>query len=265
MMKSQLKLWPILTLLCLLGLGVFSLNQRAAASAAAGSQTVLELSPGAYLPYVSKTGCVDPGFFDTFDDPASGWAVVDDTWVKTQYLTSNGNGLYRIAPKEIDPNAPYYVFFAPTSAREEYVVETDIRWTGDPGVSVGGIVFSVKPDLSEGYLFGIYANPDPAYAEYYQKFGVLKYNVDSDELTFLVLPTTSTAIIPGNETNHLKVTLRADDTFTLEINGVELGSWFDPSLNTPSVVGVAMTPADVFVPNQAELRIDNFFVTSCIE
>lgn len=264
MIKSQLKLWPVLTLLCLLGLGIFSLNQRAATPVAADSQAVFDLLPGAYLPYTSKTGCVDPGFFDTFDDPGSGWAVVDDDWVKTQYLTANGNGLYRIAPKEIDPNAPYYVFFAPTNAREEYLVEADIRWTDDPGVSVGGIVFSAKPDLSEGYLFGIYANPDPQYSEYYQKFGVLKYNIDTDELTFLVLPTTSTAIIPGNEFNHLKVTMHTD-TFTLEINGVELGTWYDPSLNIPSVVGVAMTPADVYVPNQSELRVDNFHVTSCID
>ncbi|MCB8953263.1 MAG: hypothetical protein H6650_14755 [Ardenticatenales bacterium] len=259
MSKALSKLWPILMLLGFLSIGIISLANRPATPASA-----VDLLPGAYLPYASKTGCVDPGFFDTFDDPASGWPIVDDNWVKTQYLTANGNGLYRIAPKEIDTNAPYYVFFAPTNSRTDYVVETDIRWTGDPGVSVGGIVFSTKPDQSEGYLFGIYANPDPDYADYYQKYGVLKYNIQSSELTFLVLPTTSTAIIPGNEFNHLKVTLEGD-VFTLEINGVELDTVYDPNLNSPSIVGVAMTPPDVFVPNQAELRVDNFHVTSCID
>lgn len=264
MRKSSIKLWPVLTLICLLSMGVISLTSLPVTPVAADNQAPLDLLPGAYLPYTSKTGCVDPGFFDTFDDPASGWPLVDDTWVKTQYVTSNGNGLYRIAPKAIDPDAPYYLFFAPTDSRADYVVETDIRWTGDPGYSVGGLVFGVSPDQSEGYLFGIYANPDPDFADYYQKYGVLKYNKQSDTLTFLVLPTTSTAIIPGNETNHIKVVVQGD-VFTLEINGVELDTIFDPNMNSPSVVGVAMTPPDPFTPNQAELRVDNFFVTSCID
>jgi predicted outer membrane repeat protein len=181
-----------------------------------------------------------PDFFDDFSDPASGWAVVDDTYVRSEYL----DGEYRVLTKQA---GYFYLFSAPTCDRRSYVVEADARWVGSPG-SGYGLMFGLIGDFEEFYLFDI--NTD------YKRFRLLR--ADPTDWTVVVPITDAPAIKGGTASNHLKVT-RDGDQITLEVNGTVLGTWTEGSITGLTGSGVVSSPYSSEPVSDA--RFDNFRVT----
>ncbi len=73
-----------------------------------------------YLPICLTRFCSD--YFDDFSNPASGWSVINNANVRSQYKA----GEFRVNSKV--PN--YYLFRAPTICEhQDYTVEVDVRWT----------------------------------------------------------------------------------------------------------------------------------------
>jgi hypothetical protein len=175
----------------------------------------------AYIPALFYNRCRD--FFDDFANPASGWAIVNNNLVRSEYL----NGEFRVLSKQTG----YINFFsAPSCDRENYTVEVDARWVGSPGSSYG-LIFGVTDGFNEFYLFDM--NTD------FQQFRLLHYGPGG--YTTIVPITDSPAINGGNASNHLKVS-RDGSQISLEINGTPLGAWSDNTITGLTGAGVVAGP-----------------------
>jgi hypothetical protein len=192
-----------------------------------------------FLPLCFHNYC--PDFFDDFSNPASGWEVVDDSYVRTEYL----NGEYRILTKQ---SGYFYLFRAPTCDRRNYIVEADARWVGTPGSSYG-LIFGVTSGFEQYYLFDM--NTD------YKQFRLLRG--DSGGFTEVVPITDAPAINGGTASNHLKVT-RDGDQITLEVNGTVLGTWTEGTIGGLTGAGLVTNPYGSIPTSDA--RFDNFSMTS---
>jgi uncharacterized repeat protein (TIGR01451 family) len=194
-----------------------------------------------YLPMCTRSYCYCPDFFDDFSNPASGWEVMDDAFVRSEYL----NGEYRILTKRA---GYYYLFRAPSCDRQNYTVGANARWVGSPGSSYG-LIFGLAAGFSRYYLFNI--NTD------YRKFDLVRR--DAGGFTQLVSPTYSEAIHGGTATNHLKVT-RNGNQITLEVNGTVLGTWSDGTIGGRTGAGLVTNP---YSGNPiSDARFDNFSMTT---
>jgi len=191
------------------------------------------------LPIIARNYC--PDFFDDFSNPASGWEVGEDEYVRSEYL----NGEYRVLTKQ---SGYVYLFRAPICHRQSYVVEADARWVGTPGASYG-LIFGIAGDFSQFYLFEV--NTD------YQVYWLLRS--DPSGWVTLIDFTYSPAIHSGPASNHFKVT-RNDSQITLEVNGTVLGTWYDSAIFGLTGAGLASSPYDDVPASDA--RFDNFRVTS---
>jgi hypothetical protein len=192
-----------------------------------------------FLPCVTRNHC--PDFFDDFGNPASGWDVVDDSFVSSEYR----NGEYRILSKQA---GYFYLFRAPTCNRQNYTVEVDARWAGTPG-SGYGLIFGLSSDFSQYFLFDI--NTD------YEKFRLLRR--DTSGFTVVVPVTDAPAISGGTASNHLGVT-RNGDQIILEVNGTVLGTWTDAAIGSLTGAGLASSPYGDSPVSDA--RFDNFSMAS---
>ncbi len=193
-----------------------------------------------YLPVLCRNYC--PNFFDDFGNPNSGWPVGEDDYVRSEYL----NGEYRVLSKK---SGYLYLFRAPTCERQNYSVETDVRWVGTPGSSYG-LIFGVTSDFSQYYLFDM--NTD------LQRYRL--YRRSSSGFTQIVPPTWApVAIHAGTASNHVKVT-RNSSQITLEVNGTVLGTWSDYAFIGMSSVGLVSSPYSDIATSDA--RFDNVRVTS---
>ena len=188
-----------------------------------------------FLPLCTRNYC--PDFFDDFSNPASGWDVVDDSYVRTEYL----NGEYRVLTKQ---PGYFYLFKAPTCDRQNYTVEVDARWAGTPGSSYG-LIFGLTSDYSRYYLFDM--NTD------YQQFRLLRR--DPTGFVTVVPVTGSSAINGGTASNHLKVT-RNGTEIRLEVNGTVLGTWYDGAIGGLTGAGLVTNP--YFDIPVSDARFDNF-------
>lgn len=182
--------------------------------------------------------CLD--FFDDFSDPGSGWFTGEDNEGRFEYL----NGEYSALVK---PESYYWVLSAPTCDRTNYTVEVDARWAGNSGASYG-LIFGIQGDFEQFYSFEV--NSD------YQEYSLYRY--DAGGWTELVPYTTSSAIHPEEQTNHLKAT-RNGDTITLEVNGTILGTWVDGNITGATNSGLIVSSYSDL--DNAEARFDNFSVT----
>ncbi|MGD8474924.1 MAG: DUF11 domain-containing protein, partial [Anaerolineae bacterium] len=192
-----------------------------------------------YLPLCSRNYC--PDFYDDFSNPASGWAVMDDGYVRTEYL----NGEYRVLSKQ---SGYFYLFQAPTCDRQNYTVEVDARWASTPGSSYG-LLFGLASDYSQYYLFDM--NTD------YEQFRLLRR--DPAGFVTVVPVTDASAINSGTASNLLKVT-RNGTGITLAINGTVLGTWYDGTIGGLTGVGLVTNP--YFDTPSSDGRFDNFAVAS---
>ncbi|MBN1811066.1 MAG: hypothetical protein JXA14_04445 [Anaerolineae bacterium] len=192
-----------------------------------------------YLPIVYRGYC--PDFFDTFDDPSSGWEVWNDDHVRSEYV----NGEYRVLTKR---SGYLYLFGAPTCNRVDYDVAVDARWAGEPGGSYG-LLFGLSSDYTHYYFFDV--NTD------YRRFRL--YRRTPDGFTAIMPAAVSYSINPGTASNHLSVRRRGSE-ITLWVNGTQLGTWYDSAIIGPTGVGVMASPYSD-VPT-ADARFDNFSVVT---
>jgi hypothetical protein len=191
-----------------------------------------------FLPVTVHNYCTD--FFDDFSNPASGWYVGDDNFVRTEYL----NGEFRVLSKQA---GYFYLYRAPTCARQNYTVAVDARWVGTPGESYG-IMFGLTPNFEEYYLFEV--NTD------YRMYRLLRR--DAHGFDTVIHPIFSEAINGGTGSNRLQVTLEKIyyNNITLSVNGVPLTTVQTTTPVGPTSVGVMSSPYDNLPVSDA--RFDNF-------
>jgi hypothetical protein len=225
--------------------GVYSVNLVVESNDPASpnliSPVIMTVTPGPqiYLPIISRIPCLY--FYDDFSDSASGWEEVDDEFVRSEYL----NGEFRLLTKQ---SGYFYLFTAPTCARESYVVEVDARWVGTPANSYG-LIFGVDAEFNNYYLFDV--NTD------YQEFRLLRREPG---YWYTIVPVTfSSAIKSGNASNHLKTTRRGNQII-LEVNGVVLGTWNDSNITGLTYVGIVSSPYTNYPISDA--RFDNYSVNT---
>jgi hypothetical protein len=194
-----------------------------------------------YLPVIFRNFCLD--IFDDFSIPSSGWSINENEFAKSEYL----DGEYRILVKDailaqVHHAGPH------TCPRENYTVEVDARWVGEPGNSYG-IQFGTSFWISDGYLFRVDTTETPSYTlERMER-----------HVRYEIFTSPSTDINRGNESNHLKVT-RYGNEITLEINDITLGTWIDDGFSGPTysgVISVSQTEHSAF-----DVRFDNFSITT---
>jgi hypothetical protein len=193
-----------------------------------------------YLPVTFRNYC--PNFFDDFSNPASGWDVLENKVALGEYL----DGEYRILTK--NDNIKFYYAHAPTCDRENYTVEVDARWVGDPGWHYG-IFWDRNMDID-----------DHRY----------KFSVDTEDLTYRLQHfdgvewhspvdwTYSPYINGGIASNHLKITKNGPQ-IALEVNGFVLVTVTDSSFPSRTYTGIFSAPYDGYPTSDA--RFDNFSVT----
>jgi hypothetical protein len=114
------------------------------------------------------------------------------------------------------------------------------------------LVFDVQGNFDAYYLFEV--NSD------YQGFSL--YHWDIEGWREIVPPLYTQAINEGGMLNHLKV-IHTGEAFTLEINGLNLGTWSDAHPSFPGRIGLAAT-AYQGEPN-VDARFDNFKVTYLVD
>jgi hypothetical protein len=192
-----------------------------------------------FLPVTLNTGCAD--FFDDFSDPRSGWPVVDNELVLSEYL----NGEYRIFTRNPDL---FYLFLSPACPRDFYTVEVDARWEGEPG-AIYGILFASAEDFEEYYFFFINT-----------EFLVYRIMRTDETGTSEIAPLTdSSAIQPGNATNRLEIQWESG-LLKAFVNGTKLGEWPVTDQLRPSFAGVF---AGSYIDQQnSDARFDNFSVVT---
>ena len=193
-----------------------------------------------YVPLVFNEWCGD--FFDDFSNSASGWPIINTPDILTQYLL----GEYRI---RIDEAGAFIPIVAPTCAHNYYEVEADVRWVGTPG-SRYGLLFGLSEDQSEYFLFAV--SPTT------QTFELWHFFPGGSGIRG---PFNSATINPGNGSNHLKAIVHDDPLLgdiSLEINGVNVGNYFEPDIPVESSSGLFSNSR---VDNPiSDARFDNFSV-----
>ena len=194
-----------------------------------------------YLPVTFRNYCLD--IFDDFSSPSTGWYISEGETTKWEYL----DGEYRIFIKDAIAINNFYHAGPHTCPRENYTVEVDARWVGEPGGSYG-ILFGIIGRVDTGYLFLVDTTETPSYT-----FERMERHVHHEIFT-----SPSTDINSGNESNHLKVT-RYGNEITLEINGIILGTWTDDSSGAKysAVIAVPKIEHSAF-----DVRFDNFSITT---
>jgi hypothetical protein len=191
------------------------------------------------LPIVDRSYCI--GFYDNFSDPASGWEEMEDDYVLSEYT----HGEFLIHTKK---SGYLYLYRSPACVLEDYTVEVDARWGEKTGNSYG-LLFDIQENFSYYYFFDI--NSD------YQMFRL--YRRTPSGFTSIVGWTASSAIRGGHTSNHLKVT-RSGNFITLNVNGVELGTWMDDGIKGTGGTGIISSPYSDRAKSDA--LFDNFNLTS---
>ena len=191
-----------------------------------------------YLPVTFNTYC--PAFFDDFSNPSSGWYIGEDELAKWEYL----DGEYRILSKD---DGFFYWSDPPTCAHENYTVEVDARWVGDPGNSYG-ILIGNSLDFDQMYTFEV--NTD------YQDYSL--YYFDGFNWNTIVPWTASPYINAGLASNHLKV-IRNGNQISLEVNGNVLGTWDGGQISGPTYTAIMSDPYNGSPTSDA--RFDNYSIT----
>ena len=169
-----------------------------------------------FLPIVTANYCTRP-LIDNFSDPASGWPIANTKYWTYGYL----NGEYRFYAKA----AAYGV--VTRGEVGDPVVEVDAHQVSTVNGSYG-IAYYIYQDWSQFWTFEIY----PATQQY---ASWSNYNGN----WYVSQHGTSSAIQPGQGTNHLKIvsigpTFGATNTYDFYVNGTRLFreafGWGDPSV-----------------------------------
>ena len=203
----------------------------------------------------SNSVSVVGSFFDDFTDPNSGWADGETSISTVGYDSGN----YFIRTK--DTGDPTLAFLAtslsPDVSRTNYIIEADIHWqSGSATDGLYGLVFGSTADLSKYYFVALF--PD---TQSYRLFYFDSTLPVSDRLQPLSPLDSNPTIQPGTAVNHVRLD-RIGQNITLQINGIDLGSWMDNRLTGPTHAGV-IAVANPNVDPVVEARFDNFKTSAC--
>lgn len=191
-----------------------------------------------YLPTISHEFCID--FADDFNNPTSGWPVIDNANERFEYL----NGEYRMLVK----NSFWWVATRPGYKATNFTASVDVRnVTGVDGTY--GLAFGISDDWREMYTFEI----DPI-----GRFVI--WRLDSSGWTFLSTGS-SPSINVGTATNRIQV-VRNGASIGVYANGQPLSSISDNSFLGARHVGLIAT---TYVLPNLDTRFNDFSVdeTGC--
>jgi len=177
-------------------------------------------------------------YFDDFSNPNSGWATGENEDIIVRYI----NGEYSIATKQ----SSGYVFRSPANSYDDYSVEVDTRWNGTLGDSVG-LSYGIASNFSSFYVLDFNTEV--------QAYRLTR--TDGNNSTDIIPISTSSAILPGNAVNHVKVTV-SGDTHTIEFNGTVVNT-VDAPHNGALDTGLVL--ASNSERPVVDGRFDNFCVT----
>jgi uncharacterized repeat protein (TIGR01451 family) len=193
-----------------------------------------------YLPVCLNRFCRD--YFDDFSNPASGWSVINNANVRSQYKA----GEFRVNSKL--PN--YYLFRAPTCEHRNFIVEADVRWTKVTEAE-NGLIFGITGNFEQFYMLIIYTIPDLK--------GYHLYRYGPDGLVYLGGTYTSDLPINGGAaSNHIKIT-RLGNQIIAEANGTWLETWKDDTIIGLGGAGLVSSASDKQTTTDA--YFDNFRIT----
>jgi uncharacterized repeat protein (TIGR01451 family) len=209
---------------------------------------------GLYLPIIYRNYCSP--FIDTFTSPSSGWPVVDNAALKTEYT----GGEYRMLTKNPMLHYAYNTQFADYFT--DYEIEVDARWADSTSTGKGyGIIFGLASDDSHAYLYQINAD--------WQTYRLLLYSSGSwNPLTnngtnngWVYTDT----INSGLNSNRLKVT-RSGPQIILYVNNIYLETVVNDALISGRVgLSVQSYYNDpVYGTRNADARFDNYILNPCI-
>lgn len=205
------------------------------------SPTIVQADEGSqqvYLPITFANYC--PDFFDDFSDPNRGWSHGENETLKAGVL----DGEFQILIKNSDM---MFTFGPPSCARQNYRVETDIRW-GDIRGAYYGLVFGTKDDTDEFYSFEVNTNT--------QRYDVYHYQNKNWEAIYTEMY--SDRINTGYQTNHLAVQY-VNQMATLFINGYQVEQFY---ASTSGLTEAAVTVTAYSDIKQADVRFDNFSIST---
>lgn len=199
-----------------------------------------DLDAAVFLPVAYYNYCA--GLIDDFSNPGTGWTVVDNENVRTEYV----NNEYRILSKRA---GTLFLFRVPVGcALNNYTVATDIRWHANTGNSYG-VLFGIEGNFERFYLFEI--NTD------FNLYRVLYYNGDS--FVQLVSPSTGYSINGGTAVNNLRVEVQ-DSEATLYINDIFVHHLINLA-GLSSLTSVGILSSSYSDSPTSDARFDNFRFT----
>lgn len=194
----------------------------------------------------SNTQSIVGGYLDTFTDPNSGWSQADEPGFTYEYVDNEYRILGRSAGLLYRPISPNYLL-------DTYTVQADIHWWGTPPESLYGLVFGVVQDISQYYLFSVYADTQ----EYR-----LHRRLSDGSFVQIVPRTVAAEINTGSAVNHLAVTWDSGQ-ITLMINGVVVNTLTDPVPIT-GLTGTGIAMSTNLINAAVDARYDDFQVIGCL-
>ncbi|MCO5198403.1 MAG: hypothetical protein M9941_11730 [Anaerolineae bacterium] len=219
-------------------------STHSASVAAANSET-----QSVYLPVVLNAYC-SFDFCDSFNDPTSGWPIVDNANYALNYI----NGTYQMRIKQ-----PVIALAgAPYTSVTDFFIETNARWTTAGGAQTDGLyglIFGANSTLENYYTFYVWLDhPDFGTAYTLRR-------VDSGVVTILINWTESDELLKGTNTNRLAVT-KQGDAIDLIINGIVVDTYDQPTFSSPGFVGLLTVNLDTADARFADYVIQNFDTTT---
>jgi hypothetical protein len=188
-----------------------------------------------FIPVLANQSCSI--FLDDFSDPGSGWPVGGDNEAIFGYLA----GEYQVRSKR---SGFYFLFASPACSRDNFTIEVDARWEGEPGQDYG-LLFDMVGNYDQFYLFGINSLNQTYTLDYY----------GPGSWVLLIRPQKSDAIQTGQASNHLRVS-RVGEQIELAINGRVVHELDDDRVAAAGQSGLFMNPSNR--QPAADARFDNF-------
>lgn len=176
-----------------------------------------------YLPNVSNPYQIPPTYFDDFSDPSSGWPTSPVTDISGKLVATRAyvNGTYQI----LAPQGGSMFQADHNDQAGDFVAEMDV-WNASNALGTNGFFFGWSSTT------GFY---DFEVGNGWFSLEKVDYVAGT---TVIFNPTLSSAINPGNQRNHLKVT-RTGSQIILYANNVRLGEVYDSTFGAGSVGLVA--------------------------
>ncbi len=205
----------------------------------------------AYLQFIGDSDpIINPGpqgcFFDDFDDPASGWTILDNSEATYGY----SSGEYSILSK---PEVARILFsVSPFGVFDKYNVKVDTKWSE---VSSGdyGIMFGMREDtnnrVTSMYRFAVTTEPNP-------NFSLTRFDGNRNIWSRIIEPTVTPLINEGTQTNSLAVTCSRSQVELYINNNLIFKEVLPEDCAGAVALFTSSTPQEI--SKVSEVRFDNF-------